>query len=96
MPREVLAAIKKSSGRLMPTGSFRMIARIEHGSEYKHLQVRILLVGQGHVGRILHLLLVLLKHSLVDLDFWRGKCGSGDKFLYSGLAHTADKRVTSP
>jgi hypothetical protein len=46
-----------------------------------YLQVCILLVGQWHLGGILHLLLVLLEHGLVDLDFWGSQGGGSDEFL---------------
>ena len=45
------------------------------------LEVGIVLVGQGHVGGGLHLLLVLLENSLVDLDLWGSKGGGSDKVL---------------
>jgi len=43
------------------------------------LKVGIVLVGEGHVGGILHLLLVLLENSLVDLDLWGSKGGGSDE-----------------
>jgi hypothetical protein len=41
-----------------------------------HLQIGVLLVWERHVGSSLHLFLVLLEDSLVDLDFWgcKGRC----------------------
>jgi hypothetical protein len=47
----------------------------------RHLQVGVVLVGQGHLGGVLHLLLVLLEHGLVDLDLGGRKGGRGDEFL---------------
>jgi len=44
-----------------------------------HLQVGVFLVGQRHVCSSLHLLLVLLEHGLVDLDFWWCKSRCGDE-----------------
>lgn len=38
-----------------------------------YLQVGIILIGQGHLGGILHLLLVLLENSLVNLDLRRSQ-----------------------
>lgn len=49
-----------------------------------YLQVGVLLVGQGHLGSILHLLLVLLEDGLVDLDFRGSQSGGGDEFLRLG------------
>jgi hypothetical protein len=46
-----------------------------------YLQVGVVLVGQGHLGGLLHLLLVLREHGLVDLDLGRRKGGGGDEFL---------------
>jgi len=42
------------------------------------LQVGVVLVGEGHLGSILHLLLVLLKQGLVDGGGWgsKGRCGN--------------------
>jgi hypothetical protein len=44
------------------------------------LQVWVLFVRKWHIGSILHLLLVLLEHFLVDLDFRRSKSGRSDEF----------------
>jgi hypothetical protein len=46
-----------------------------------YLQVGVVLVRQRHRGGVLHLLLVLLEHGLVDLDLGRRKGGGGDEFL---------------
>ena len=46
-----------------------------------YLQVWVFLVRERHVGGVLHLLLVLLEHGLIDLDFRRSKRGSSDEFL---------------
>lgn len=48
------------------------------------LQIWVLLVWQGHLGSVLHLLLVLLKNCLVDLDFRRSEGRCGNEFLQSG------------
>ena len=45
----------------------------------RRLKVGILLVWQRHVGRVLHLLLVLLQHLLINLDFGRGEGRCGNK-----------------
>lgn len=45
-----------------------------------YLQVTVVLVGQGHLGGVLHLLCVLGKHGLVDLDLWGCKGGGSDEF----------------
>jgi hypothetical protein len=50
------------------------------------LKVGIVLIGEGHVGGLLHLFLVLLEDSLVDLDLGRSKSGGGDKVLGGMLA----------
>jgi hypothetical protein len=50
------------------------------------LEVGIVLVGEGHVGGGLHLLLVLLENSLVDLDLWGSEGGGSDKVLGKRLA----------
>jgi hypothetical protein len=47
----------------------------------RNLQIRIFLIGQRHLGGVLHLLLVLLKNGLVDLDLRGSKGGSSDEFL---------------
>jgi hypothetical protein len=44
-----------------------------------NLQIGIILVGQRHLGSSIHLLLVLFKNSLVDLDFWWGEGWRSDK-----------------
>jgi hypothetical protein len=49
------------------------------GELWNHLQIGVVLIGQRHLGGVLHLLLVLLEHSLVDLDLGRRKSGGGDK-----------------
>lgn len=46
------------------------------------LKVGILLVGERHLGRSIHLLLVLEENGLVDLDLWGSEGGCGDKLLY--------------
>ena len=45
------------------------------------LQVGIVLVGEGHLGGFLHLLLVVLHGGLVDLDLWGSEGGCGDEVL---------------
>jgi hypothetical protein len=45
------------------------------------LQVGIVLVGEGHLGSLGHLLLVSLHGGLVDGDLWGSKGGCGDEFL---------------
>ena len=45
------------------------------------LKVGILLVGQGHLGGIGHLLLVLLEDGLVDLDLGRCESWGGNELL---------------
>ena len=50
-----------------------------------YLQVGVVLVGQGHLSGVLHLLLVLLEDSLVNLDLRRSQSGGGDEFLKSAL-----------
>lgn len=50
------------------------------------LEVGIVLVGEGHVGGLLHLLLVLLENSLVDLDLWGSEGGGSDEVLEELLA----------
>jgi hypothetical protein len=45
------------------------------------LQVGIILVRKGHLGGLLHLLLVRLHGGLVDLDLWGSKSGCGNEFL---------------
>jgi len=47
------------------------------------LKVGILLIGQRHLGGGVHLLLVLEKNGLVDLDLWGSKGGCGDKLELS-------------
>ena len=44
------------------------------------LQVRILLIRQGHSSSLSHLLVVLIELSLVDLDLRWGKSRSSDEF----------------
>jgi hypothetical protein len=61
-------------------------------SSWTYLQIGIVLIGQRHLGGVLHLLLVLLKHSLVDLDLGRRKGGGGDEI--KGLV--ADKFPGEP
>lgn len=56
------------------------------------LQVGIFLIWKGHVGSCLHLLLVLLEDSLVDLDFWRCEGWRSDEI--EGLV--ADKLASEP
>lgn len=46
-----------------------------------YLQVTIVLIGQGHLSGILHLLRVLGEHGLIDLDLGRRKGGGSDEFL---------------
>jgi hypothetical protein len=46
-----------------------------------YLQIGVILIGQGHGSGVLHLLLVLLEHSLVDLDLGRRKGRRGNEFL---------------
>ena len=44
-----------------------------------HLQVRILFVWERHRRGLGHLLVVLVKEILVDLNFRRGKCGRSNE-----------------
>ena len=50
------------------------------GITTSYLQVGIVLVGEGHVGGSLHLLLVGSHGGLVDLDLW-GSEGRGSNEL---------------
>lgn len=45
------------------------------------LQVGVVLVGEGHVGGSLHLLLVGLHGGLVDLDLRGSESGGGNELL---------------
>ena len=45
------------------------------------LQVGVILIGEGHLGSILHLLLILLKQGLVDGCSWGGEGGCGNEIL---------------
>lgn len=47
-------------------------------------QVWVLLVGEGHLCGVVHLLLVLGQESLVDLDGGWGQGGGSDEFLRRG------------
>jgi hypothetical protein len=49
----------------------------------RYLQVGVVLIGQGHLGGIVHLLRVLLENGLVDLDLWGSEGRGGDEFLRS-------------
>jgi hypothetical protein len=44
-----------------------------------YLQVGVILIRQRQLGGVLHLLSVLVEHSLVDLDLGRRKGGGGDE-----------------
>ena len=44
------------------------------------LQVGIVFVWKWHLGGVCHLLLVLLEHGLVDLDFWWCESWGSDEF----------------
>jgi hypothetical protein len=46
-----------------------------------NLQIRIILIGEGHLSGLSHLLLVLLEKGLVDGSSWRCERGSSNKFL---------------
>jgi hypothetical protein len=46
-----------------------------------NLQVGIILVGKGHVGGSLHLLLVRLHSGLVNLDLWGSESRGGNELL---------------
>jgi hypothetical protein len=46
-----------------------------------NLQVGIILVGKGHVGSSLHLLLVGLHSGLVNLDLWGSESRGGNELL---------------
>jgi hypothetical protein len=48
-------------------------------SPYPYLQVGVVLIGQRHLGGVLHLLSVLIEDSLVDLDLGRRKGGGSDE-----------------
>lgn len=50
-------------------------------SSLSYLQVGVILIRQRHLSSVLHLLLVLLENSLVNLDLGRSQSGRGDKFL---------------
>lgn len=54
---------------------FLIAQRIENS------QVRVILIGEWLVGRVLHLLVVLLEQSLVDLHGRWGKGDTGDEVL---------------
>ena len=59
-----------------------MLPIAAHGrARRSYLQIGVILIGQGHLSGILHLLLVLLENSLVDLDLRRSQSGGGDEFL---------------
>ena len=45
------------------------------------LQVGVILIGEWHLGSILHLLLVLLKQGLVNGGGWGSEGGCGNEFL---------------
>jgi hypothetical protein len=50
-----------------------------------YLQIRVVLIGQGHLSGVLHLLLVLLENSLVNLNLRRSQSGGSDEFLKIAL-----------
>lgn len=58
-----------------------------------HLQIWIILIGQGLLSRILHLLLVLLQDGLIDLHFRWCKSRGGDKFLGSSVKPELQKNL---
>ena len=49
---------------------------------FASLQIGVVFIGEGHLGSILHLLLVLLKQCLVDGGSWGSKGGCGNEFLF--------------
>lgn len=54
---------------------------IMRGITTSYLQVGIVLVGEGHVGGSLHLLLVGSHGGLVDLDLWGSEGRSSNELL---------------
>jgi hypothetical protein len=62
-----------------------------------YLQIGVILIRQGHLGGVLHLLLVLLEHSLIDLDLGRRKGGRGNEFLgFVSFSHATNMRTIVP
>lgn len=59
-------------------------------SSRTNLQIRVLFVGQGHLGGLVHLRLVLLEDLVVDLHLGRGQGGGGNEFLK--IAELTDAR----
>ena len=61
-----------------PVGQAGVIMR---GTTTSYLQVGIILIGKGHLGSSLHLLLVGLHGGLVNLDLWGSEGRGGDELL---------------
>jgi hypothetical protein len=86
-PRECISITERACRWVFRRCGIRLLnERIPFPCWRNRLEVGIVLVGEGHVGGGLHLLLVLLENSLVDLDLWGSKGGGSDKVLGVKLA----------
>jgi hypothetical protein len=64
----------------LPFGKDRQCV-IMRGTVTSCLQVGVILVGKGHLGGLLHLLLVVLHGGLVDLDLRGSESRGGNELL---------------
>jgi hypothetical protein len=78
---DCLLTARRGVRHALPISLASQEVRVQQRMVTSCLQVGIVLVGEGHLGGFLHLLLVVLHGGLVDLDLWGSKGGCGDEVL---------------